>query len=72
MRLTIKPYNCAGGADFVIECDDSSKVQDIKRVIGEKFTDLPPETQKLVYRGKILENSEIAKDAGFVNGSTCL
>ena len=67
MRLNVKPYNCAGGQDFVIECAQSATVLDIKKRISEKVKDMPPETQKLVFRGRILSNSENTTSAGNMN-----
>ena len=72
MRLNIRPYNCAGGENFMVEISESSTIQDIKKRISEKVTDMPPENQKLVYRGTILKNSDTSASAGFINTNACV
>ncbi len=60
MLINIKTLT---GKTTPIELESSSTITEVKRVIAEKEGPAPAE-QKLVYKGKILENSTVLSDFG--------
>lgn len=63
----------SSGARFSLELNDSlenSTVLSVKQLIGEKQQDCPPERQRLIYKGRIMDDARTLSDYGVVTGAT--
>ncbi|KAG8835009.1 hypothetical protein FRC17_005857 [Serendipita sp. 399] len=61
MKVTIKTLQ---QKLFTVDVEPEQTVGDIKQKISQEHGH-PPESQKLIYSGKVLENSKIVKDCNF-------
>ncbi|CAD7953725.1 unnamed protein product [Amoebophrya sp. A25] len=61
----------SGSGPVTVEgpASDTLKASDLKRIIAEK-TKMPPEQQKLVFKGKVLSDDDVLADKKVVSGST--
>jgi len=58
MQLTLKPLK---GDNFTVEVDPEDTVEDVKKKVAA-LKDIPADSQKLIYSGKILADTQIVKD----------
>jgi len=65
MKIDVKPLK---GDTFQVEIDPESKVEELKKKIGEVKPEFPSEQQKLIYSGKILADATVIKDYGIKSG----
>lgn len=68
MKISIKTIK---GEIFQVEIDQESTVLVLKGKIQEKLS-IEPESQKLIYKGKHLENNSTLKDYGLQDGDTII
>lgn len=65
MKILMKPLK---GDSFEVEADEESKVEDLKKLITSVKPDMPAEAQKLIYDGKILQDSDLVSGIGIKEG----
>ncbi|KAF4656680.1 hypothetical protein FOZ61_006748 [Perkinsus olseni] len=64
VNITIKKVD---GSTVEVSIDNSATVEELKKVVQER-TQIPKETQRLIFRGQILADDKTLKDAGLVEG----
>lgn len=68
MQVSIKTVK---GEVFTVDCTESSKISFLKEKVQEKFQH-EPESQKLIYRGKHLDDNKTLSEYEFRNGDTII
>lgn len=61
MKLTVKTLK---GSKFVIECESSQTVLEVKGIIESSHSDLPASNMKLIHSGKVLKDDTTIESCG--------
>lgn len=69
MTLLKLKIRCSTGEDYSIEIDDSKTVLEFKNEIEKQFN-VPSSSQRLIYRGRILQDDKTCKEYGIQTEQT--